>query len=172
MKTNSTNSVRFTVDFINTAIIGSKASFNKASTGFGPIYEELAEKIAKHPDFKLVVKEQKKHTTKTKRTYNGMDFPFMEAYIETRPNAKQIMAEYESIKAAAKENKMSVYPFTKKWFLGEFDPNGEGFDMDAAKKAISDYRMEKAILGVNVATATDEEQSNSNVVELPEQKTA
>jgi hypothetical protein len=35
-----------------------------------------------------------------------------------------------------------------------------------AKKAISDYRMEKAILGVNEATATDEEQASSNVVEL------
>ena len=168
-----TSSVRFTVDFINNSIIGTKASFNKASTGFGPIYEELAEKIAKHPGFKLKVKEQKKHTTKAKRTYNGMDFTFMEAYIETRPNAKQIMAEYEYIKATAKENKMSVYPFTKNWFLCEFAPDGEGFDMAKAKKEISDYRMEKAILNseiVNKMTDTDEVQSNSNVVELSEQK--
>ena len=73
MKTNTTNSVRFTVNFISKTIIGTNASFNKASTGFGPIYEELAEKVAKHPDFKLVVKEQKTKTTKAKRTYEGMD---------------------------------------------------------------------------------------------------
>ena len=42
-KTNSTNTVRFTVDFIKKTITGTKASFNKASTGFGPIYEELAD---------------------------------------------------------------------------------------------------------------------------------
>ena len=126
MKKNNTNTVRFTVDFIEKKIIGTKASFNKASTGFGPIYEELAEKIAKHPDFKLEVKEQKKHTTKAKRTYNGMDFPFMEAYIETRSNAKQLMEDYKAVKKMAETVGISVYPFTKKWFLGEFDPNGEG----------------------------------------------
>jgi len=174
MKTNSTNSVRFTVDFIGKKIVGTKASFDKASKGFGPIYEELAEKIAKHPNFGLKVKEQKKHTTKAKRTYNGMDFPFMEAYIETYPNAEQIMAEYESVKAMAKKTCMSVYPFTKNWFLGEFDPDSEGFDMDEAKKRIASYRMEKAILNSEIVNkiVADEEQVNSNVVELPEQKMA
>ena len=83
------HAVRFTVDFINQKIIGTKASFDKASKGFGPIYEELADKAAKHPDFALIVKEQKKHTTKAKKTYYGMDFDFMEAYISTRKNAKQ-----------------------------------------------------------------------------------
>ena len=95
--------VRFTVNFITKEITGTKASFDKASKGFGPIYEELAEKVAKHPDFELVVKEQKKHTTKAKRTYNGMDFDFMEAYIETRVNAEQIMAEYEAVKKMAED---------------------------------------------------------------------
>ena len=69
----------FVVDFFNSKIIGTKASFNKASKGNGPAYEELTALIARHPDFKLVVKEPKKHTTKAKRTYNGMDFDFMGA---------------------------------------------------------------------------------------------
>ena len=98
MKKNTNNTVRFTVDFINKKIIGTKASFDKASKGFGPIYEELAEKVANHPTFVLTVKEQKKHTTKAKRTYNGMDFDFMEAYIETRVNADQLMKEYKAVK--------------------------------------------------------------------------
>ena len=155
------HAVRFTVDFINQKIIGTKASFDKASKGSGPIYEELAEKVAKHPDFALIVKEQKKHTTKAKRTYNGMDFDFMEAYIETRVNAEQIMAEYEAVKKEAEDIKISVYPFTKKWFLGEFDPDKQGFDMEKAKKEISDYRIAKAVISATPAPAVDDEdQSN------------
>ena len=145
--TANNNTVRFTIDFINKKIVGTQASFDKASKGFGPIYEELAEKMSKHPDFNVLVKEQKKHTTKAKRTYDGMDFDFMEAYIETRKNAETLMEEYLNVKKFAKENKMSVYPFTKKWFLGEFDPDGLGFDMEKAQKEISDYRMAMAVLG-------------------------
>ena len=136
----------FSVNFFDDTIYGTKASFNKASKGNGPAYEELTALITRHPDFTLVVKEPKKHTTKAKRTYNGMDFPFMEAYIQTRVNAEQIMAEYEAVKKMAEDSGISVYPFTKKWFLGEFDSNGEGFDMEQAKKEIADYRIAKAIL--------------------------
>ena len=77
MTTATASSIRFTLDVFNKTISGTKASFDKASKGFGPIYEELAEKVAKHPTFALIVKEQKKHTTKAKRTYNGMDFDFI-----------------------------------------------------------------------------------------------
>ena len=57
MTTNS--SVRFTLDVFKKTISGTKASFDKASKGEGPIYEELARKMAAHPDYKLVIKEQK-----------------------------------------------------------------------------------------------------------------
>ena len=108
MKKNTVSAVRFTINFIENQIIGTKASFDKASKGFGPIYEELAEKVAKHPDFTLIVKEQKKHTTKAKKTYNGMDFAFMKAYISTRKNAEQIMkaiqAQNEATAAAIRKH--------------------------------------------------------------------
>ena len=48
MKKQNTNAVRFTINFIEKQIIGTKASFDKASKGFGPIYEELAAKAANH----------------------------------------------------------------------------------------------------------------------------
>lgn len=142
----------FTVDFFNSTISGTKTSFNKASKGNGPAYEELTNLIARHPNFKLVVKEPKKQSTKAKRTYNGMDFDFMEAYIETRVNADQLMKEYKAVKKMAKDCGMSVYPFTKNWFLGEFDADKEGFDMDEAKKEIAAYRMTKAVLNATPAT--------------------
>ena len=70
----------------------------------------------------------------------------MEAYIQTRVNAEQIMSEYEAVKKMAEDSGISVYPFTKKWFLSEFDPDKQGFDMEQAKKEIADYRIAKAIL--------------------------
>ena len=136
----------FTVNFFDNTISGTKASFNKASKGNGPAYEELTNLIARHPGFELVVKEPKKHTTKAKRTYNGMDFDFMKAYIETRVNAEQIMAEYEAVKKMAEDSGISVYPFTKKWFLGEFDPDKQGFNMEQAKEEIAKHRIAKAVL--------------------------
>ena len=51
----ATISERFIIDFINKKIIGTKASFDKASKGSGAIYEELATKVAKHPAFELVI---------------------------------------------------------------------------------------------------------------------
>ena len=155
-----TNKNFFSVDFFKTKIIGTKASFNKASKGNGPAYEELTALIARHPDFTLVIKEPKKHTTKAKRTYNGMDFDFMEAYISIQKNAEQIKAEYEAVKKMAKDSGISVYPFTKNWFLGEFAPDDEIFDMDKAKKEIAEYRIAKAVLSAT-PTADDEAENQT-----------
>lgn len=83
--TTEKTTVRFTIDFFEKEIIGTKASFNKAGKGCGPEYEELAEKMAKHPDFQLVIKEQKHQAVRAKRTYDGMNFKFMENFIATLP---------------------------------------------------------------------------------------
>ena len=64
--TTEKTTVRFTIDFFEKEIIGTKASFNKAGKGCGPEYEELAEKMAKHPDFQLVIKEQKHQAVRAK----------------------------------------------------------------------------------------------------------
>lgn len=144
-KTTKKATVRFTINFFDQAIIGTKASFNKASKGSGAEYEELAAKMAAHPDFELVVKEQKHKTTKAKRTYNGLDFPFMEAYILTQSDSETLMAEYHSVKAMAKSCGANVYGLTKKWFLGTFSTEDEPFDMAEAREAINAYRILKAV---------------------------
>ena len=144
---------RFTVNFFKRTISGTQTSFDKANKGFGPAYEELTAKVARHKGFELVIEG----SAKAKRTYNGMDFDFMEAYISIQKNAEQIMAEYESIKKEATDSGISVYPFTKKWFLGEFDPNKNGFDMDKAKKEISNCRIAKAVLSANSTPAEENE---------------
>lgn len=136
--------VRFTIDFIEQTITGTKASFNKAGKGYGPEYEELASKTAAHPEFELVIKEQKKHSTKAKRVYDGLDFPFMEDYISIKPNADILMKEYEAVKKAAEDASKKTYPLTKKWFLGTFGTKENPFDMEKAHKDISDFRITQA----------------------------
>lgn len=144
-KTNEKMTVRFTINFIEKTITGTKASFNKASKGYGPEYEELAAKMAAHSEFELIVKEQKHKATKAKRTYEGLDFPFMEAYILTQSDSDALMAEYKSVKAMAKSCGSNVYALTKKWFLGTFATEDEPFDMAEAREAINAYRILKAV---------------------------
>lgn len=142
--TTTKSAVRFTIDFFNKTITGTKASFDKAGKGFGPEYEELTVKMAAHPDFTLVIKEQKHKATKAKRTYDGLDFSFMEAYIGTLENAKDMMAEYKAVKQMAEKHETKVYPLTKKWFLDNFGSKEDGFDMAAAKERITNFRLAQA----------------------------
>lgn len=145
-KTNEKKNVRFTIDFVKKTITGTKASFNKAGKGYGPEYEELASKTAAHPEFKLVIKEQKKHSTKVKRVYDGLDFSFMEDYISIKSNADILMKEYEAVKQKADEASTKKYPLTKKWFLRTFGTEENPFDMELARKEISDFRIVQAKL--------------------------
>ena len=154
--------VRFTLDFFKKTITGTKASFNKANKGFGPEYEELTAKMAAHPDFTLVVKEQKTKTTKAKRTYEGMDYKFMEDYIATFEDETMVKA-YNAVKKMAEDCGTKTYPLVKKWFLAKFSDMDGVFDMDAAKRDIADYRIAKAqasILEVKPAAADDEQNEN------------
>lgn len=162
--TSTKSAVRFTLNFFDKTITGTKASFDKANKGFGPEYEELTSKMAAHPDFKLVIKEQKAKTTKSKRTYEGMDYKFMEAYIATFEDASMMM-EYEAVKQMAEDCGTKAYPLVKKWFLHKFSDMEGVFDMDAAKKDISDFRIAKvqasileAVSAETASEQTDDEQ--------------
>lgn len=155
----TTSAVRFTIDFINTTITGTQASFNKASKGFGPEYEELTAKMAAHPTFTLTVKEQKHKATSAKKTYEGMDFKFMEDYIATFEDAT-LAHEYESVKEMAKKCGTKTYPLTKKWFLGKFSKMEGGFDMDAARKDIANFRIALATQLLTNVSSDNAEQTN------------
>lgn len=158
--TTSTNSaVRFTIGFFKQTIIGTKASFAKAGKGFGPEYEELTVKMAAHPTFTLTVKEQKHKATRAKKTYEGMDFKFMEDYIATFEDAT-LAHEYESVKEMAKKCGTKAYPLTKKWFLGRFSKMEGGFDMDAARKDIANFRIAQATQLLTNVSSDNAEQTN------------
>ena len=149
---NKKNAARFVINFVDKTITGTKASFAKAGKGDGAIYEELASKIAAHPDFTLKVKEQKTRSVKAKQTYDGLNFPLMEKYIAIQDNSEDLMLAYNGAKKMAKDTGSSVYPFVKKWFLGQF----KDFDVAEAKEAISDHNISR----VNAA-ATKSEENNA-----------
>lgn len=148
------NAPRFVINFMDKAIVGTKASFDKAGKGEGAVYEELAAKIAAHPNFELKIKEQKNRSTKVKETYDGLNFPLMEKFIAIQPNSASLMKGYEGAKKMAKEIGNSVYPFTKKWFLSQF----KDFNVEDAKRAISDHNIS---LVTNYTAATPSEENDA-----------
>ena len=68
----------FKYDFINKAIVGSKAAIKRANSGNGNEYLELCKMLAEHPDFRVVPKEIEVNATKKK--YNGLTFNRMKEY--------------------------------------------------------------------------------------------
>ena len=135
MKNNtSASNVRFTIDFINKTITGTTASYKKASKGFGPIYEELATKMAAHPDYTLVKKEPK--SNKERQVYTGMDIRFMRDYIKAKKDTA-FEEKFEKVLAFAENSKKSKYPIAKKFFLKQYD----GFKYDEAKVLVEEYRV-------------------------------
>ena len=147
------NSARFIINFFDMKIIGTKASFNKASKGCGPEYEELAAKMAAHPDYELAVKEPTHRITRVKRTYHGMNFKFMEDYIKIQKDGEQVKKEYEAVKQMADNTGRSVYPITKKWFLDKFGDSNGVFDMEEAQQEISQALIDGAVSSVAPAPA-------------------
>ena len=100
--------------------------------------------MAAHSDFELKVKAEKNKSTRPKRSYEGMNTKFIKDFIATLTNAKEVMAEYEAVQKMAKDCDTKAFPMTKKWFLGKFGTEDEGFDMAAAKKRIYNFRIAQA----------------------------
>lgn len=167
-KTNST--VRFTVDFFDGKIIATKTAFNRASKGIAPYYEELTTLMKTHSDYELIIKEPKKKTRKPKATYFGMDYDFMERYIAIQKNSDVLLSEFESVKAYAEAISSSPYPTMKRWFLREFNTDGEGFDMDKAWEEIRQAEMDGAILDAHDKSVEEEAKQTEmdNTVILPQ----
>jgi len=126
--------VRFAVDFTKKQIIGTKTSLTKAKRPGSDEYNELCELMEAHPRFRVVTKKVERQIGK--QTYKNLDFGFIENYISIQPNADEIRREYRQIKKFAANLNLSVYPYTKSWFLKKFSTEDKSFDMDSAKEEI------------------------------------
>ena len=139
---------RFALDLFNKKIMGSKKSFDKASTGSGEYYEELMHLMAQHPDFELVVK-----TTESKRTYKGLDEALMKDYLSIQDNSSQLRSEFDTIRENAKNSNMNTYQVLRKWFLKKF----ESFDIKKAQEAIYKAKYNNVTTINNQKTTKDNE---------------
>ena len=157
---NNSSSVRFTLNFANNTIVGTRASFAKASKGFGPIYDELAELMAKHPTYTVEVKEPKK-AGKAKQTYEGMDVKFMLDYAAAvgQPDFRAAMVK---VRDFTKEMGGSVYPIVKRMFLEHYAPEANRrFAYAAAKAIVSEYRYKGIITAATTHSVPVEEDDAS-----------
>ena len=107
----------FKYDFINKAIVGSKAAIKRANSGNGNEYLELCKMLAEHPDFNVVPKEIE--VKENKKKYNGLTFKRMREYIELQEDKEIVLAVFEKVQEIA-ETKGAKYPLTKKWFLSKY----------------------------------------------------
>lgn len=150
------NSVRFTLNFANKTIVGTKASFAKAGMGNGDVYDELVALMAKHPDYVCAVKEQKK-PARGKQTYKGLNVKFMLDYASAVGEAS-FRADMEAVRVFAKSAGKSVYPLVKRMFMEHYAPAADTrFAYNAAKAIVSKYRYEGIITTATTHTvpATD-----------------
>ena len=136
MTTNS-SSVRFTLNFAKKTIVGTKSSFDKASKGFGPVYDELVALMAKHPDFECDVKEPKQ-PAKPKQSYKGMDIAFMRDFLTANDDSTTLKT-LNDVVAFAKSAGKSIYPLAKRVFFETYD----SFDFVDAKRIVDDYRYQQ-----------------------------
>lgn len=104
MKTN------ISINAIDETITVSKAFYNKASKYGTTEYRNLRKAIQENPTYDIVFK------TIEKKTYGGLTFETMEAYIQTQAKSVERLAEFDAVKKIA-EAKGGKYPLTKKWFL-------------------------------------------------------
>ena len=107
----------FTYNFVEKAIIGSRAAINRANKGMSPEYSELTKRLKAHPDF--VVREKLIDKKEGKKTYKKLTLKRMEEYISLQDNSETKLIEFSAIQKVA-EAKGAKYPLTKKWFLATY----------------------------------------------------
>lgn len=155
---NRTSSARFHINFAGKQIVGTKASYDKAGKGYGPIYDELVALMAKHPTFECAVVAPKE-PAKPKQTYKGMNVDFMLDYASAvgEPKFRTMM---EGVRDFAKKEKLSVYPLVKQMFLEHYAPKGR-FAYAVAKERVRKFRYEGIIAKATTHIEPDDEGENT-----------
>ena len=105
--------VNISINFNESEIIISKAFHKRASIYGTDEYKVLRKARKENPKFEIVINENQK------KSYNGLTFKRMEAYIQTQPNSEANLKEFRAVQEIA-EAKGAKYPLTKKWFFKTF----------------------------------------------------
>ena len=108
---------KFTYNFPEKKIVGSKRSIERANKGLEPEYSELTGKLAEHPNFNVAVKII--NMKEDKNTHKGLGFERMEKFINLLDNSEEVLKEFKAVQEIS-EARGSKYPSTKKWFFETF----------------------------------------------------
>ena len=130
----------FSVDVVEKTITASAATLSRAKNPNSKEYAELCKLMKQHYGFEI----EKKATNK--KTYDGMTFNFMRNYILAQPESEDVLVEFECVKRTNGDK----YAPVKKWFLNTYKDESGCFDMDEAKREITDYRIK---MGQDMAEA-------------------
>lgn len=140
--------VNVNVDFVNEALVVSKAFYKKACAFGSKENVELREAMEAYKGFSIEFK------VSDKKTYNGLTFVRMAAYIQTQADAEARMLEFEAVKKIAKA-KGAMYPLTKEWFFLTYPQ----YKVDA----VSESEMVKALTDEK-ARAAEEAEKKMNAI--------
>lgn len=124
----------FSVDIPGKTIYASAATLSRATNPNSKEYIELCLLLADHPGFKV------KEKASNKTTYDGLTFKFMRDYISIQTDCDELMDEFEAVKLSSGEK----YPIVKKWFLDTFKNEDGKFNMNKAKREITNGKIEAA----------------------------
>ena len=128
-KTNTTSIIRY----IDEKTAQVTKAFEKKACIFGTDEFKLwREYKAIFPDAQMTTKSIKKNPDQ--KTRRNMTFANMKEFIKTQPNAKELMAEYETIQKRSKIQK-SPYQYVLSWFEGKFEGFNDLEQFKAKKEA-------------------------------------
>lgn len=80
-------------------------------------YRQLQNVREDYPSFEIAVKQIKKNSNK--ESYQGLNYAFIEMYIQTKPNAEEQMAKYREMRLISECHSVR-FPAIKQWFLASY----------------------------------------------------
>ena len=105
--------------YVNDTTAQVTKAFQKNAVIFGTEEFKLwREYLTYFPNAKMQTKSIKKNPNQKNR--RNMTYKNMEAFIKTQPNAKELKAEYDTIKERSKIQ-TSPYQYVLSWFEGKFE---------------------------------------------------
>ena len=122
------------VDETQRELVITKAFYKRACVFGSEEYYVLRQAKSENEGFDVVFQFQKRG----KKTYDGLSFKRMRAYIETQPNSAERLIEFDAVHDVAKA-KGASYALIKEWFFQTF-PNYKLDEVknDEAKNGIVD----------------------------------
>ena len=126
------------INFAAKTITLSKKFADAASKVGTEEYRQLQNVREDYPSFEIAVKQIKKNSNK--ESYQGLNYAFIEMYIQTKPDAEAQMAKYKEMRLISECHSVR-FPAIKQWFLtsypeikeyGKFSDSIEKEDADKA----------------------------------------